>query len=60
MNYGEFETFEMLGVAGTLTRSEFDYSYYEINLEVPAGSDVSAVAPTFTLYENMKVYVDDA
>lgn len=59
VNYGEFKTFEMLGVVGTLTRSEFDYSYYEINLEVPAGSDLSAVAPTFTLYENDKVYVND-
>ena len=60
LNYGEFETFEMLGVAATLTRSEFDYSTIEINLEVPAGSDLSAVAPTFTLYENTKVYVGDA
>ena len=60
MNYGEFETFEMLGVTGTLTRSEFDYSTIKIDLEVPAGSDVSAVAPTFTLYENTKVYVGDA
>ena len=60
LNYGEFETFKMLGVDTTLTRSEFDYSTIKIDLEVPAGSDVSAVAPTFTLYENTKVYVGDA
>ena len=60
VNYGEFKTFELLGVQGTITRSEFDYSYYEINMTVPSGSDLSNLAPTFTLYsDNDKVYIDD-
>lgn len=59
VHYGEFESFNLLGVEGTVTRSEFDYSYYEINITVPAGSDLSAVAPTFTVYENDTVYVND-
>ena len=59
INYGEFKTFELLGVKGKITRTEYDYSYYEINLEVPAGSDLSSVAPKFTLYSTNEVpYID--
>lgn len=59
LNYGEFATFSLAGVNGTLQRTEFDYAYSEINLTVPADTDVKALAPTFTLNgDNVKVYVN--
>ena len=59
VNYGEFKTFELLGVTGTITRTEYDYSYYEINMNVPSGNDLSNIAPRFTLFsENEKAYID--
>lgn len=60
LNYGEFATFSIAGVAGTLQRTEFDYAYSEITLNLPAGTDVTALAPSFTLSgDNVKVYVGD-
>lgn len=60
LNYGEFKSFKAAGVTGTITRTEYDYSYFEINLEVPAGTDLTKLAPEFTLYaENEKVYIGD-
>lgn len=60
VNYGEFEKFSLSGVEGTVTRTEYDYSYYEINLVLPSGSDVSDIAPVFTLYgENEKAFIGD-
>ncbi len=47
-------------MAGTVGRSEYDYTVYTIDLEVPAGTDLTAVAPEFTLYaENEKVYIGE-
>lgn len=60
LNYGEFKTFSLAGVSGTIDRTEYDYSYYEINLELPAGTDVTALVPEFTLYaENEVPYIGD-
>ena len=60
LNYGEFKTYSLAGVAGTVGRSEYDYTVYTIDLEVPAGTDLTAVAPEFTLYaENEKVYIGE-
>lgn len=58
LNYGEFKTFEVAGVKATIVRTEYDYSYYEINLEVPAGTDIKKLKPEFTLFaDNEKVYI---
>ena len=60
LNYGEFKTFKAAGVTGKITRTEYDYSYYEINMEVPSGTDLTRLAPDFTLYaSNEKVYIDN-
>lgn len=60
LNYGEFSTFSINDVAGSLERTEFDYAYSEIHITLPAGTDVSALTPSFTLSDtNVKVYVDD-
>lgn len=60
LNYGEFETFRLAGVDGKIDRTEFDYSYFEINMELPAGTDLKALVPEFTLYgDNEKVFVGD-
>lgn len=59
LNYGEFKTFKAAGVTGQITRTEYDYTYYEINMEVPAGTNLKTLAPEFTLYgDNEKVYLD--
>lgn len=59
LNYGEFKTFKAAGVKATVNRTEYDYTYYWIDLEVPADTDLSTLAPEFTLYaDNEKVYVD--
>lgn len=62
VNYGEFETFKLAGVEGKIERTEFDYSYFEINMELPAGTDLKALVPEFTLYDaaNEKVFIGDA
>ena len=60
LNYPEFATYEAAGVTGTVNRNEYDYSYYEVNLTVPAGTDLTAVTPTFTFTgTNEKAYIDE-
>lgn len=60
LNYGEFKTFQVAGVTGTITRTEYDYGYHEINMQVPTGTDLTELAPDFTLYAtNEKVYIGD-
>lgn len=61
LNYGEFKTFKLAGVSGKIDRTEYDYSYYEINMELPAGTDLTALVPEFTLYaDNETPYIGDA
>ena len=37
-----------------------NYNNYVINISAPAGTDVKALKPTFTLFaDNEKVYIDD-
>lgn len=61
LNYGEFKTFKLAGVTGKIDRTEYDYSYYEINMELPAGTDLTSLVPEFTLYaDNEKPYIGDA
>lgn len=56
--YPEFETFKLLGVTGVLTRTEFDYSAFEIAVTLPVGTDVSSLVPEYTLYSATdKVYI---
>ncbi len=58
--YGEFNTFSVAGVSGTIERNAFDYNDYTINLKVPAGTDLSSLKPEFTLFaDNEKVYIGD-
>ena len=54
------ETFNVAGVKGEIERDPFDYNNYVINISAPAGTDVKALKPTFTLFaDNEKVYIDD-
>lgn len=59
--YGEFKAFKLAGVTAKLERSEYDYSTCAINIEVPAGTDVTALAPDFTLNDpaNDRVFIGD-
>ena len=59
-SYDEKVALTAAGVTGKITRTEYDYSYYEINMEVPSGTDLTRLAPDFTLYaSNEKVYIDN-
>ena len=59
LNYAIFKNFSVLGRAGTLGYSEYDYSTYTMDVKVPAGSDLSAVAPTFAMSAaNERAYID--
>ena len=59
--YGEFKSFKLAGVTGKVERNEYDYSTYVIDMEVPAGTDLTAVAPEFTLNDpaTEKVFIGD-
>ena len=59
--YGEFKSFKLAGVTGQVERHESDYSTYTIDMEVPAGTDLTAVAPEFTLNDpaTEKVFIGD-
>lgn len=61
LSYGEFKTFTLAGVKGTLVRSEFDYSYSTIDMTLPSGTDLTALPVNFTLYDpaNEKVFIGD-
>lgn len=61
LNYGEFKTFKVGKVTGKIERTEYDYSYLWIDMEVDAGTDLTAVAPVWTLNDpaNETVYVGD-
>lgn len=58
--YPEFNVFTLAGSKGTLSRSEFDYSTFEMNVTLPAGTDIRNLVPEFTLYSATdKVYIGD-
>ncbi|MBD5225112.1 MAG: DUF5017 domain-containing protein [Bacteroidales bacterium] len=61
LNYGEFKTISIGGVTGKLERTEYDYSYYWVDAELPADGVRTALPVEFTLYdpETEKVYVGD-
>lgn len=63
LNYGEFKTFKVGGVSvasSKIVRTEYDYSYTEINVQLPAGTDVTALVPEFTLNADNEVpYIGD-
>lgn len=61
LNYGEFKSFKVAGVTGAITRTEFDYTRNEIDIQLPTGTDLTKLEPNFTLYaDNEKVYIGDA
>ena len=60
INYPEFNTFKINGVEGILTRNEFDYSTFVLQVTLPSGTDVSNIAPEFaTDLPTEKVYIGD-
>ena len=60
VQYPEFDTFTLAGVEGEVVRDAFDYTSFEMNVVLPAGTDVSALAPTFTTTDaSEKVYIGD-
>lgn len=59
--YPEFKSFSISGVEGKLLRSEFDYSYFEVELSIPESVDLTNVVPEFLTYEaDEKVYIDNS
>ena len=59
LNYAIFKSFALLGKTGTLGYSEYDYSTYTMDVKVPAGSDISAVAPKFAMTAaNERAYIN--
>lgn len=55
--YPEFKKFTINGVAGVLTRNEYDYTKMTMLVALPTGTDVSALVPEFTLSEGQTVTV---
>lgn len=59
LNYGEFQSFSINGVTAKIDRTEYDYSYYEINMTVDKDCDLTRLSPEFTLYgNNEKVFIN--
>ena len=46
--YPEFSSFKLSGVDGILSRNVFDYTAFEMNITLPAGTNVSNLIPEFT------------
>lgn len=58
VQYPRFSAFKLLGVSGTVTLDEFNYATSTVNLALPAGTDVSHLAPEFTTYGALdQVYI---
>jgi len=58
--YSEFGTFNLSGVKGTFVRNAYDYSTFEMQITLPAGTDVSGLIPEFTTSSSTdKVYIGD-
>lgn len=58
--YPEFNGFSLTGVKGVLSRSEFDYNMFEMNVTLPVGTDIRTLVPEFTMYSATdKVYIGD-
>ena len=55
--YPEFKTFTINGVAGVLTRNEYNYNKMTMIVALPVGTDVTALIPEFTLSEGQNVTV---
>lgn len=48
LSYPEFATFKIQGIEGTLVRNQFNYSDFEVQVTLPAGTDVTNLVPEFT------------
>jgi hypothetical protein len=60
LNYPEFNSFSLQGIAATLVRNEFDYSTLVLQATLPAGTDASRLVPEFTLSSpSEKAYIGD-
>lgn len=59
LNYGTFNTFSVLGKTGSIVYTEYDYSYYEMAITVPSGTDLTTLVPEFTTRaDNEVAYID--
>ncbi|MDR2622477.1 MAG: hypothetical protein LBC48_07860 [Dysgonamonadaceae bacterium] len=58
LNYPRFDSFKLLGVAGTTVLNEFNYGTSTVTVTLPPGTNVSSPAPEFTTYSPAdKVYI---
>lgn len=57
--YPEFKTFTLNGVAGTFTRSEYNYDQMQMVVTLPAGTSKTNLIPEFALSEGQEVYVNN-
>ena len=60
--YPEFtaSSFKLGSATGTLARTVYDYSALEMNINLPSGTDVSNLIPTFTTRDsNEKAYIEN-
>jgi hypothetical protein len=58
--YPEFtaNSFKLGNATGSLVRNVYDYSIFEMNVNLPSGTDISSLTPTFTARDpNEKVYI---
>lgn len=52
VQYPEFKSFTVAGVKGTIDRDAFEYGVLTVDVEVPAGTDLTKLTPEFTLYSD--------
>lgn len=60
LRYPIFETFSINGVNGTKQYSEFDFNKLYITVTLPAGTDVTALIPSFSSNDAKSVMVGEA
>lgn len=59
LRYPEFTSFKLAGVAGVLTRSEFNYNKMTMAVTLPTGTDKTNLIPEFILSEGQEVFVNN-
>ncbi len=57
--YPEFSSFKINGVSGTIVRDDYVYGSFEVNVVLPAGTDLTNLTPEYTTTAvDEKVYVN--
>ena len=56
----EFTSYTLAGAKGTITRSDFDYTSFTVEVTVPSGTDITSLVPEFALTDKNAdhVYLD--